>query len=166
MIAGVLAAVTTVWLLVIKPAAEQEKITELYDKAVALYENGDYGEARAIFYAIADYEDALDYYNSIMSLPQTRSTQYSDGAYTYTYEYDDHGNWTKLVETTPMGEHVTECAYEYTVDGKIAKLTEKSLDEFSFVVYEYDANGNAIKRVVTRNGETNTQLNDNTFDAD
>ena len=160
--ACVLAAVTTVWLFVIKPAAEQEKITELYDKAVALYENGDYGEARAIFYAIADYEDALDYYNSIMSLPQTRSTQYSDGTYTYTYEYDDHGNYTKLVESTPTGENVTECAYEYTVDGKIAKMTEKS----AVYEYEYDANGNAIKRVVTRNGETNTHLYENILDED
>ena len=82
-----------------------------YNKAVKLYENGDYGKARAIFYSIADYKDSLDHYKSITALAQTVTTDRTSGLLSYAYEYDAHGHVTKEIFVSTYGG--SEEASEY-----------------------------------------------------
>jgi len=85
---------------------------------------------------------------------------------TYSYEYDDYGNRSKMTAT---GTEAYETVYDYSVNGKYTALLQKeaktiekeanSLDLNSNVkqtVYTYDANGNQIKKTAEGKTETNT----------
>ena len=85
---------------------------------------------------------------------------------TYSYEYDDYGNRSKMTAT---GSESYETVYDYSVNGKYTALLQKevktvekesnSLDLNSNVkqtVYTYDANGNQIKKTAEGKTETNT----------
>ena len=85
---------------------------------------------------------------------------------TYSYEYDDYGNRSKMTAT---GTENYETVYDYSVNGKYTALLQKevktvekesnSLDLNSNVkqtVYTYDANGNQIKKTAEGKTETNT----------
>lgn len=121
-----------------------------YNKAVKLYENGDYGKARAIFYSIADYKDSLDHYKSITALAQTVTTDRTSGLLSYAYEYEAHGHVTKEIFVSTYGgsEEASEYSheYEYDADGNIAKETITLL-KGNYQIYEYkhDADGNTIE---------------------
>ena len=54
----VLAAVTAIWLLAIKPAVEQRKLADQYDRAVALMNERNYTEAIAIFEGLNGYKES------------------------------------------------------------------------------------------------------------
>ena len=85
---------------------------------------------------------------------------------TYSYEYDDYGNRSKMTAT---GTENYETVYDYSVNGKYTALLQKevktvekesnSLDLNSNVkrtVYTYDANGNQITKTAEGKTETNT----------
>ena len=85
---------------------------------------------------------------------------------TYSYEYDDYGNRSKMTAT---GSESYETVYDYSVNGKYTALLQKevktvegeenSLDLNSNVkqtVYTYDANGNQITKTAEGKTETNT----------
>ena len=85
---------------------------------------------------------------------------------TYSYEYDDYGNRSKMTAT---GTETYETVYDYSVNGKYTALLQKEvksvekesnpLDLNSNVkqtVYTYDANGNQIKKTAEGKTETNT----------
>lgn len=134
--AAVVLAVTLLIIKVILPSIK-------YNKAVKLYENGDYGEARAIFYSIAGYKDSLDYYKSITAREQTVTSDRTSGEHSYAYEYDAHGNVTKETEVSVSGKYertsVYEHEYEYDADGNIAKETI-AFPNGTINVYEYTRN--------------------------
>ncbi len=86
---------------------------------------------------------------------------------TYSYEYDDYGNRSKMT-ATGTEDYVTEYSYN-NAQGKYTALLQKEvktvegeenpLDQNSNVkqtVYTYDANGNQIKKVADGKTETNT----------
>ena len=85
---------------------------------------------------------------------------------TYSYEYDDYGNRSKMTAT---GSESYETVYDYSVNGKYTALLQKEvktvegeenpLDLNSNVkqtVYTYDANGNQITKTAEGKTETNT----------
>lgn len=101
---------------------------------------------------------------------------------TYSYEYDDYGNRSKMTAT---GSETYETVYDYTVNGKYTALLQKetkSVEETSDVTptndlasnpldlrnatskdfnvettaYTYDANGNQITKTADDKTETNT----------
>ena len=85
---------------------------------------------------------------------------------TYSYEYDDYGNRSKMTAT---GSESYETVYDYSVNGKYTALLQKevktvegeenSLDLNSNVkqtVYTYNANGNQITKTAEGKTETNT----------
>ena len=85
---------------------------------------------------------------------------------TYSYEYDDYGNRSKMTAT---GTEIYETVYDYSLNGKYTALLQKEvksvekesnpLDLNSNVkqtVYTYDANGNQITKTAEGKTETNT----------
>ncbi len=77
---------------------------------------------------------------------------------TYSYEYDDYGNRSKMT-ATGTEDYVTEYSYN-NAQGKYTALLQsevKTVDnEEKQTVYTYDANGNQIKKVADGKTETNT----------
>ncbi len=84
---------------------------------------------------------------------------------TYSYEYDDYGNRSKMTAT---GTENYETVYEYSVNGKYTALLQKETktvedenalklqDNVKQTVYTYDSNGNQVKKVADGKTETNT----------
>ena len=85
---------------------------------------------------------------------------------TYSYEYDDYGNRSKMTAT---GTEEYETVYDYSVNGKYTALLQKEVktiekesnlidlnSNVKQTVYTYDANGNQIKKTSDGKTETNT----------
>ncbi len=85
---------------------------------------------------------------------------------TYSYEYDDYGNRSKMTAT---GTEEYETVYDYSVNGKYTALLQKEVktvekeanpidlnSNVKQTVYKYDANGNQIKKTAEGKTETNT----------
>ena len=111
-----------------------------YDKAVELFNKGEYKEARAIFYSLGDYENSADYCAAIRCEAGTVKETKTGGvngkkeSATYTFEYDENGNI--ILETYAEDDNVY--SYEDTT--------------------QYDEYGNTLKRSITTHYESSTSV--------
>lgn len=135
--------------------AKKEKKESDYAAAVALYESGNYKDARAAFYRLGDYKDSVKYYLSIDARPCKTVYQSDDCTYVTTRSYDENSNL--LSEYIDFGSHdVIEEKREYTYDDKGRKLTSNIKNNGSSMteIYTYTDSGYSMIRDTVGNGNT------------
>ena len=134
---------TIMFIFLIKPMLK-------YNKAVTYFDNGEYMEARKIFYEMYDYKDSKTYFDQIYCVATKEVYTSSDGSVsTNEYTYDSNGNMMKKVTTRSDGG-VSTSEYTYDSNGNMIKevWTESG---GSVITYEqtYDLRGNETKSVKT-----------------
>ena len=134
---------TIMFIFLIKPMLK-------YNKAVKYFDNGEYMEARKIFYEMYDYKDSKTYFDQIYCVATKEVYTGSDGSVsTNEYTYDSNGNMMKKVTTGSDGG-VSTSEYTYDSNGNMIKeVWTKSGG--SVITYEqtYDSRGNETKSVKT-----------------
>ena len=136
---------TIMFIFLIKPMLK-------YNKAVKYFDNGEYMEARKIFYEMYDYKDSKTYFDQIYCVATKEVYTGSDGSVsTNEYTYDSSGNETKSVCTYSDGGVYAD-EYTYDVNGNVIKevFTYTDTDgSVSTAESTYDSKGNKTKEVRT-----------------
>lgn len=135
-----------------KPTAST---AELYEKAAALIEDGDYEEAYLLLKDVKDTkanEDLIALKNTLVWLPIEIVSSEPDDRLVYTY--DDNGNLVKVVR----GEFLNATS-TYDADGNCLTYECEGVDSYR-LTYTYDSAGNLIKEWDSRGSQS-----DYTYDA-
>lgn len=128
-----------------------------YQKAEKLLTQYKYQEAVDIFVELGDYKDARQRVKKFIFQP--KEIKSNQGICTYDYEFDTHGNVTKIVsvdekgkttvENSVFNEHhlvTSKTIYEEQEDGNIIEKKE---------TYEYDIDNNLTERTISSNTQHN-----------
>lgn len=182
----VVTVATLLFIFVINPMMK-------YNKAVKYFNNGEYMEARKLFYQSYNYKDSKEYFDSIVCKPKqevntsyygivsTREYEYSpegflltnryiysDGSFdSYQYTYDSNGNITQKVYTDRSNYTKT---YEYTYDSNgnvaVAHVTNQYTGGVADYDYTYDSDGNATITERGSNGSSGKEMtSEYTYDS-
>lgn len=156
----VVTVATLLFIFVINPMIK-------YNIAVKYFGNGEYMEARKLFYEMYDYKDSKEYFDQIDCVATKKVTTKSDGrVYTQEYTYDSKGNVTKEVHTDSNGNTVTS---EYTYDSngnEIKKVSTYSDGSVYTSENTYDSKGNKTKYVFTdSDGNVDVDTFEYTYDS-
>ena len=139
----VVTVATLLFIFVINPMMK-------YNKAVKYFDNGEYMEARKIFYEMYDYKDSKKYFDSIVCKPTQEVYVNPDGSVsTNEYEYSPEGNLLKETDIDPDGSF-TSSEYTYDSNGNVTTKVDTDSDgSVSTAGNTYDSNNNIIKSVST-----------------
>lgn len=134
-----------------------------YKAAVALFEEGEYGKAKAAFYRLGDYLDSVKYYGSILEYPTvvTLTDETHDKAPCETREFDENGNTTKTVNDDSTVEYYFNDAGVFIKE--VTKDTQSG-EVFRTVEYTLGDDGNAVSAVCTFADEENNREYAYTYD--
>lgn len=151
---------------------KDDELQPLYTQASELLEKGDLQQAYDLFVQLGDYKDSAQHAEKFVYLPKEILAE-DDGfgeaiaLFRTTFEYNENGQLLKEygTYTNNEGPGYSE-VNEYDKEGKVILTKTESEAGFSTITYEYNGDGQLIKRVGCTDGANVGGISVYEYDAD